>query len=125
MFFVIPVVSVVTVMSVVTVVSVFTMVGLVTLVIFVMVFVLLFGMLFFFFSMLFILVALPIVVTLPPVWMVLVCRLWLMVIPPILVVPLVVAFVERTVAILPGGWLLQRLPILLMSVRPSLEVRML
>ena len=113
------------VISVVSVVTVVSVVALVTLVLSVMVFVLFFSMLLLFFSMLFILVWLPVVVTLPPVWMVLVCRLGVMVIPPILVVPLVVAFVECPVAILPSSGLLQRLPILLMAVRPSLEMGML
>ena len=90
-----------------------------------MVFVLLFGMLRLFFSMLITLVGLPVVMILPPVRMVLVCLLGLMVIPPILVVPLVVAFVESSVVILPRGWRTHRFPILRMTVRPSLEMRVL
>jgi len=108
--------------SVATVVSILAMVALL---IFVMAFVLLFGMLFPFFSMLFTLICLPVVVILPPVRMVLMCPSGVMVIPPILVVPLVVPFVESSVAILPGGWLMQRLPILRMVVRPSLKMGML
>ena len=89
------------------------------------VFVLLFGMLRLFFSVPFILIWLPVVMFLPPVRMVLVCLLGLMVIPPILVVPLVVVFVESSVVILPRGWRTHRFPILRMTVRPSLEMGML
>src|SRR5262245_36599941 len=101
------------------------MVTMVALVIFLMMFVLVFGMLFPFLGMLFTLVCLPVSMILPPVWMVLVCPFGLMVVPPILVMPLVVVFVESPVAVLPRGWLTQRLPILRMAVRPSLEMGML
>ena len=109
-----------------------SVVAMAAMVIFVLLLVLLLGMLLFsfrvlfvFFSMLFTLGWLPVPVTLPPVWMVLVCRLGLMVIPPIMLVQLVVAFVGSPVAILPRGWLTHRLPILRVTVRPTLEVRVL
>src|SRR5262249_17409499 len=116
---------VISVVSVVTVVSVATMIALVALVMFVMAFVLLLGMLFLLFRVLLFLPLLPVPVIPPPVRMVLMSPFGLMVIPPILVMPFVVVLVESPVAILPRGSRAQRLPILRMTVRPTLEMGML